>query len=218
MSGLFTIGYSAFMIEDFIAVLKRYGINVVIDVRSQPYSSKYSYYNKDNIEVTLKGKGIYYRNYSKEFGARQTDLRYFSPEGYLDFELFSESQDFMHGFDKLKDSLAQGYTIALMCAEKNPATCHRSIIVSRAFYNKGYKVSHILAGGDIEGQNDIELQLLEKYFPDRQQLTLLGEQEQDLLVHSAYKKRNAEIGYRIEGNNHEFVHNRLHKEDSAAVF
>jgi uncharacterized protein (DUF488 family) len=191
---------------------------VVIDVRSQPYSSNYACYNKENIELALKRSGIHYRNYPKEFGARQTDLRYFSTEGYLDFVLFSESQDFMRGFEKLKVTMAQGYTVALMCAEKNPATCHRSIMVSRAFYSKGHEVGHILTDGCIEKQGDIELQLLERYFPDRNQITLFGEQSQDSLIISAYKKRNAEIGYRVEGDNHESVYNRVHKEDSEAVF
>ncbi|MDR1840824.1 MAG: DUF488 domain-containing protein [Holophagales bacterium] len=210
MAGLFTIGYSPFSVNGFIDTLLRYSINVVIDVRSLPYSSKYSCYNKENIDNTLKRNKIHYRNYSGEFGARQTDLQYFSDEKYLDFELFAESQQFKCGFDKLKKSIAQGYIIALMCAEKDPATCHRSIMVSRVFYNKGYGVCHILPDGQTEEQTDIETQLLDKYFPDWHQPTLFGEQNRDLLIASAYKKRNAEIGYRIKGGGDEAVHDWVH--------
>ncbi|MDL2264236.1 DUF488 domain-containing protein [Synergistaceae bacterium OttesenSCG-928-I11] len=201
MGGLFTIGYSAFAVEEFISVLVRYRINAVIDVRSQPYASDYyACYNKESIQAMLKRSGIRYLNYAKEFGARQTDLRYFSAEGYLDFELFSKSHGFLHGFNKLKKAMEErGYMIALMCAEKNPATCHRSIMVSRAFYDKGYEVSHILAGGSIEGQCDIEQQLLEEYFPDRRQLKLFDQQSTNELIVSAYKIQNAKIGYRIGG-------------------
>jgi uncharacterized protein (DUF488 family) len=210
LAGLFTIGYSSFTIDNFITILKRYNIQVVVDVRSQPYSATYPYYNKDNIESLLNRNKIYYRNYSKEFGARQTDKRYFSAEGYLDFELFTEAPDFKQGYNKLNNSIVKGYTIALMCAEKDPAKCHRSIMVSRAFYSRGHKISHILTDGGIENQNDIETQLLDKYYPDRKQGNLFGEQSQDSLTVLAYKKRNAEIGYRLEGSNYESAHDGVY--------
>jgi len=218
LAGLYTIGYSSFTIDDFVTVLGQYNIQAVVDVRSQPYSANYPYYNRENIENTLKRNKIHYRNYSKEFGARQTDKRYYSIEGYLDFELFVESPVFRQGFNRLKSSIEQGYTIALMCAEKDPGVCHRSIMVSRVFYNNGYKVSHIIANGRIAGQDDIELQLLDKYYPDRMQMTFFGEQDKDSLTVLAYRKRNAEIGYRFEEDNYAVVHDRLHQKDSTAVF
>ena len=218
MSELFTIGYSSFALNKFISVLERYSIQVVVDVRSQPYSAYYSNYNKENIKSTLRQKKIHYRNYSIEFGARQTDKRYFSNEGYLDFELFAESPNFKQGFDKIKNSVEQGYSIALMCAEKNPAICHRSIMVSRAFYNNGFSINHILADGCIEGQNDIESQLLDNYYPNRNQVALFEEHNQESLTVLAYKKRNAEIGYRMEGDKVEPLHDWIHKKDSTAVF
>jgi len=199
LTSLFTIGYSPFNIDDFIAVLKHYGINVVIDVRSRPYSEYHACYNKEHIEYALGHHNIYYRSYSREFGAQQTDVRFLSLEGYLDFELFAASPAFQEGFSNIINSIAQGYTLTFMCAEKDPAVCHRAIMVSRAFYEKGYEVKHILSDGQTEGQSDIEYRLLDKYFPYRNQLTLFGNDNQDSLIASAYKKRNAEIGYRSEG-------------------
>jgi uncharacterized protein (DUF488 family) len=196
---LFTIGYTAFQVEEFVDVIKHYGVNVVVDVRSLPYSEHYAQYNKENIEQMLSTNKIHYRNYSDEFGAHQTEKQYFSRNGYLDFELFAESARFKRGFEKIKMSLARGFRIALMCAEKDPATCHRSIMVSRAFHKDGNAVSHILANGDIESQDGIELRLLDKYFPNRNQLTLFEEQPGEQLTAMAYQKRNAEIGYRLGG-------------------
>jgi len=198
---LFTIGYTTFQFEDFIDVLKHYEINVVIDVRSLPYSKHHAQYNKEIVERILNNNKIYYRNYSNEFGARQTERRYFSREGYLDFELFTESKMFKCGFDKIRDSLVRGSNVVLMCAEKDPAVCHRSIMISRVFHNSGETVNHILADGNTESQKDIELRLLDKYFPNRNQLTLFEEcpAEEQLIV-LAYRKQNAEIGYRIGGD------------------
>jgi uncharacterized protein (DUF488 family) len=194
---LFTIGYSAFQIEDFVDVLRQYGINVVVDVRSLPYSEYHEQYNKENIERILKANDIHYRNYADEFGARQTEKQFFSPEGYLDFELFAKSKKFKQGFEKINASLSQGFCVALMCAEKDPATCHRSVMVSRAFHKNGNTINHILQNGHTESQADIELTLLDKYFPNRNQLTLFEEPPSEQLLALAYQKRNAEIGYRL---------------------
>ena len=49
---IYTIGYTAFPINEFLDVIKHYGIHCVIDVRSSPFSNYYSDYNKDELENT----------------------------------------------------------------------------------------------------------------------------------------------------------------------
>ena len=199
---VYSIGYSGFSIGDFISALQANKISLLVDVRSQPYSQHFPDYNKENLEQVLKRSGIYYRNYAAEFGARQEERKYFTPEGYLDFELFAKSPQFLDGFDKLVKSMMQDYRVALMCAEKDPINCHRTILVARAFHDAGYKVMHLLPNNVKMSQKDIEVRLLEKYFPNRNQITLFGEafEEKEYLV-QAYKKRNSEIGYSIEEEN-----------------
>ena len=196
---LFTIGYTAFQVNAFIDTLEKNNIKALIDVRSTPYSEHYPDYNRENLECMLAARKIQYKNFSLEFGARQTEKAYFSRAGYLDFELFTESERFKQGYNKVADALARGHNIALMCAEKDPATCHRTIMISRIFHQNENAVTHILADGKTESQDDIEERLLNKYYPDRNQLTLFGEQSQEELIRSAYQKRNAEIGYRLGG-------------------
>lgn len=196
---VYSIGYSGFSINDFIDTLHTNKISLVIDVRSTPYSQYFSDYNKDNLEKILEKSGIYYRNYVSEFGARQEERKYYTHDGYLDFELFAKSPAFLSGFDKLVKSMKQDYTFALMCAEKDPFNCHRTILVARAFYNAGYKVIHLLPNKCKVTQEDIEARLLKKYFPDRNQITLFSEfLSEEEYINQAYKKRNAEIGYSIE--------------------
>lgn len=197
---LYTIGYTAFSINDFINALKQNKIKAVVDVRSIPYSEHHPDYNKENLEHILSINKIQYRNFSKEFGARQTEPQYFSKTGYLDFDLFTKSPIFCNGYNLVANALTKGYNIALMCAEKNPAICHRSIMISHIFYKNGFAVSHLLQAGGIESQTDIEQQLLDNYFPDRNQLSMFDTPDQEDLVEIAYRKRNAEIGYRIGGN------------------
>lgn len=198
---IYTIGYAGFSRDAFIEELKKYRISVLIDVRSSPFSSFHQEYNRDLLEPALKNNKIYYRNYAKEFGARQDDIKLYSSDGYLDFEKVAKSDNFQNGLLKLRNSMEQGYTPALMCAEKNPFDCHRAILVSRAFYECGCNVIHILPGNKTCSQGDLNKALLEKYFPGRDQISMFGNSEEDDLVKEAYKKRNSEIGYRMMENN-----------------
>ena len=134
-----------------------------------------------------------------EFGARQEEREYYTLEGYLDFELFAKSSPFLSGFDKLVKSMQQDYTFALVCAEKDPFNCHRTILVARAFHKAGYKIVHLLPNDCKVTQDDIEARLLKKYFPDRNQIALFSEVlSEEEYINQAYKNRNSEIGYSIE--------------------
>ena len=197
---LYSIGYSGFLIKDFIQTLRDNNISVLVDVRSFPFSSYYTDYNKDILANTLKQSGIRYRHYDQEFGARQENRSYYTPAGYLDFSLFCHSECFLQGVSKLCAGMERGYTFALMCAEKNPISCHRAILVSRAFAQRGYPVIHLLPHGKTLTQEEIDAQLLDLYFPDRTQLTMFGGNEsEEELLDRAYQKQNAVIGYHIEG-------------------
>ena len=61
MANIFTIGYSAFDIDEFIDELQKNSIVCVVDVRSNPMSSEYyKDYNGYNLEKILK-KGWYFK-------------------------------------------------------------------------------------------------------------------------------------------------------------
>jgi len=201
---IYSIGYSGLHINDFVYMLKQNNIQVVIDVRSSPYSKRFTEYNKELLNAFLNKYGIYYRNYSVEFGARQEDRQYYSDSGVLDFEKFSLSESFTTGFNIITNSMENDYTFVLMCSEKDPFECHRSIMISRVFHMNGYKVNHLLSDGKSISQEEIELRLLDKYFPKREQISFceaLSEidspNENENLLVQAYRKRNSEIGYHL---------------------
>lgn len=196
---IYTIGYSGFTVNDFINVLKKYEITSVIDVRSNPNSRFHPSYNKENLERILKLNRIVYRNY-KEFGARQEDRRYYK-KGYLDFNEYTQSDAFLHGVRKVEIGMTRNYVVVLMCAEKDPSMCHRSIMIGRKFHELGYIVKNILADGSYELQESIERRLVEQYFPNRNQIALFSENYSwEQMVKKSYEYRNAEIGYRIDDN------------------
>lgn len=209
---IYTIGYSGINIKDFILILKRYKISCLVDTRSVPYSKHFINFNKNILETTLKNSNIEYRNYYKEFGARQDNRIFYSEDGYLDFSKFVKSDIFINGIDKIKKEMDLGYTFILMCSEKDPIDCHRSIMVAREFYKKGYNIINILYDKNniIEyTQTDIENRLLDRYFSERGQGLLFDNMDlsRKSLIDIAYKKRNIEIGYRY--NKNEYLYDRV---------
>ncbi len=209
---IYTIGYSGINIKDFILILKRYKISCLVDTRSVPYSKHFINFNKNILETTLKNNNIEYRNYYKEFGARQDNRIFYSEDGYLDFSKFVKSSIFISGIDKIKKEMDLGYTFILMCSEKDPIDCHRSIMVAREFYKKGYNIINILYDKNniIEyTQTDIENRLLDRYFSERGQGLLFDNMDlsRKSLIDIAYKKRNIEIGYRY--NKNEYLYDRV---------
>lgn len=201
---IFTIGYAGFEIENFIKVLKEHHINSLIDVRSSPFSKIYSDYNKPLLHKTLQNRGIIYRNYNREFGARQEDKMYY-PNGYLDFSMFTRSRMFIEGMEKIIKAIPLGYKFVLMCSEKDPITCHRTIMVGKAFFDKGISINHILSDGQITTQSDIEIRLLDMYYPDRDQLTLFGEQLSiEEMIKNCYRFQNEKIGYRLDNDEEDY--------------
>lgn len=201
MGQLFTIGHSQHSTNYFISLLNKYGIDYLLDVRSTPYSKYAEQYNKENISRELKSVNIRYSFMGKCFGARPQNVELYNDEGCLDFERVRESQDFNKGIENVILGLNQGHRIALMCTEKEPIDCHRAILVARAFEMRTIYAKHILSSGKILTQQQLDDQLLQKYFPDRRQLSLFTYEkqisEEDYLT-EAYKKRNIEIGYYID--------------------
>ena len=193
---IFTIGYSSFGIEKFVEVLKKYVITALIDVRSIPVSAHFPEFNQKNLSPVLRKNDIIYRNYDKEFGARQLNTEFFT-DGVLDFSKFAESQQFLDGVNKIEKGMELGYKFALMCAEKRPEECHRCILVAKKFHELGYNVKHILEDGSYITQADVEKILVKKYFPDYNQIFLFERPNMAEMIRQSYLKRNLEIGYRL---------------------
>ena len=201
MKRVYTIGHSTEPIECLINRLKQYQIHYVVDVRSVPYSQFATQYNGDLLKVTLKEAGIGYLYMGGVFGARQENERYYNEQGILDFEMYQKSPIFQNGAARIENGVMKGYRLVFLCSEKDPIDCHRNIMVARYFFNKGYSVGNIMIDGTLQEQEEIEERLLDKYFPDRNELTLFemieGKREKREYIEEAYHLCNMEIGYRL---------------------
>ena len=88
----------------------------------------------------------------------------------------------------------EDYRIALLCAEKDPLTCHRTILVSRHLKGRGIRVRHILEDGSIEEHEQAEKRLMEEERVPTEDLFLSRED----LLNRAYQRRAERIAYEEE--------------------
>lgn len=186
---VFTVGHSTHPIEAFIALLKQHGITALADVRSAPYSRFNSQFNKDALERALKEQGIKYVFVGKELGARSEDSSCYK-NGRVRYPLLARTALFRQGIERvLKGS--QDYRIALMCAEKEPLECHRTLLVARALDDMGVPIRHILADGRLEPHGEAMLRLLDLVGLPREDLFRTREE----LLADALARQEEKVAY-----------------------
>lgn len=195
---IYTIGHSRHNIDNFIELLKRNGINCICDVRSMPYSKFAEQFNQNNLKDELKKNNIEYLFFGDEFGARRKEPDLYT-NGKVDFEKVAHDAKFINGIKRIEKGIRKGYKIALMCAEKDPIECHRTILVARNLDLNGFEVNHILDDGSIINQKEIDQRLLKKHFPNRYQISIFDENETIDYLKEAYKIANQSIGFKEEG-------------------
>ncbi len=153
---LFTIGHSTHDTEHFIELLQQHGVNAVCDVRSNPYSHYNPQYNRKRIASEIRNHGIDYIFLGEELGARNDNSNCYVDDK-IQFGKLAAEPLFQWGLTRLKKGMRQ-YSVALMCAEKDPITCHRTILVTRQL-RRDYTIKHILADGRIESGTAAEARL-----------------------------------------------------------
>lgn len=198
MRTIYTVGHSTHAVERFVEILKRNDVSAIADVRSQPYSRINPQFNREPLRTALKSAGISYVFLGKELGARSDDPGCYV-DGKVQYDRLAETQAFREGVDRVARG-SDTHQIALMCAEKDPLTCHRTILVSRKLVERGLSVSHILENGCLE----THAAALERLMSE------LGIEHQDLfrshqeVIAEAYARRGDQIAY-IEKPRRELV-------------
>src|SRR5712692_1910478 len=158
MNTLFTIGHSNHSIEVLVELLRQHAVQAVADVRSRPYSGRFPQFNRPVLKRELKESGLRYVFLGLELGARREESCCYV-EGQARYDLVAKTNAFAEGLDRVIKGLSR-YRIALLCAEKDPLTCHRTILVCRHLRWKGFPIQHILADGTLELHEAAENRLL----------------------------------------------------------
>ncbi|MFH1243801.1 MAG: DUF488 domain-containing protein [Pseudomonadota bacterium] len=189
MKELFTIGHSTHTIDRFIELLSIHAITAVCDVRSQPYSKFNPQFNREALQSELKRHGIPYVYLGKELGPRSGDPDCYE-NGRVGYDLLARTDLFQDGLRRVREGM-KSYRIALMCAEKDPIMCHRTILVCRRLEDDVIRIRHILEDGSIEENEDAMRRLMK----------LLKMPEQDLftpqegMLQRAYDIQGKKIAY-----------------------
>ncbi len=188
-SALYSIGHSNHPIDHFLDLLQQHGIQAVADVRSSSYSRHNPQFCGPDLERSLKDRGIAYVFLGDELGARRHEPECYA-DGKVNYEKVPAAKAFQRGITRLLDG-ASKTRVAMLCAEKDPLTCHRTILIGRHVKGLVGDVLHILADGEIETQSQAEERLLvECKLAER---NFFATREERLL--EAYQKRGTHIAY-----------------------
>lgn len=201
MKLIYTIGHSSHDNIYFLELLRKYNINCIVDIRSVPFSKYVPHFNKNVIKKFLNFNNINYVYMADEFGSVHEDKNLFNQKGYLDFEIVKHTKSFKDGIVRLNVGIDKQYIISLMCTEKDPLDCHRSIMIAPELVKNEFTVHHILPDGSIETQQELEKRLLQLYFPTHIQQDLFSTNEKNIekdLLEKAYRLRNSDIGHRLK--------------------
>ncbi len=180
-----TIGHSKHGADAFLALLQQHHVAAVADVRSSPFSRFNPQFNRGPLKQFLKTNGMRYVFLGKELGARSGDRSCYL-DGRVQYERLAQTLLFKSGLDRVLQG-AKRYRVALMCAEKEPLECHRTLLVAKALAERGQPVLHIHADGHLETHEAAMERLLDltgvargDLFRSREQLIAeaLGLQEQ----------------------------------------
>ena len=175
-----TIGHSNHSLEAFLELLANHGVTAVADVRSAPFSRFCPQFNRDALSAALKDRGIRYTCLGRELGGRSADPACYR-DGQIRYELLARTSLFRDGLAQIVDGAARHRT-ALMCAEKEPLDCHRTLLVARALAASGIAVAHILADGELEPHEKTLDRLLAQF--DLSPTGDLFQSREELLAHA----------------------------------
>lgn len=142
MQALYTIGYEGASLEDFIATLKTKGVTTLLDVREFPLSRKPGF-SKRALAQAVESEGMAYRH-ERDLGSPKVIRQQLHSDGdYKQF--FSSFTKYLRSQQPLLAELARSLEgkVALMCFERDPATCHRSVVARQLEFLAGIKTQHL---------------------------------------------------------------------------
>ena len=184
-----TVGHSTYPIGKFIKLLEDNGVTAIADVRSMPYSRYNPQFNREDLEAALKQHGIRYVFLGRELGARSDDPSCYE-NGRVIYRRLAQTELFQSGLQRVIRG-AQDYRIALMCAEKEPLECHRTLLVAQELVAQSVTVQHILSNGRLEAHEATLERLLDMF--DLRQLELFDPLNNRLA--DALARQEARIAY-----------------------
>ncbi len=209
---IFTVGHSNHSGEAFVELLRRHGVEEAVDVRSSPYSRNpyTAHFNREALASLLEEHGIRYVFLGDELGGRPADSACYDASGRVRYEEVARSDGFFSGVCSLLRD-AESRRVAVVCSEKEPLDCHRTLLIAHALTSEAYgvdggRVRHILADGRVETHEATMRRLVESAPAKRGQARQFGlfdapsgRDAMGDVVERAVRLQAARVGYRRGG-------------------
>lgn len=191
---VYTIGHSNHSTEEFLLCLQAHGIGAIGDVRSRPYSRYNPHFDRETLKAALKQAGIGYVFLGNELGARSETPSCYK-NGKVQYDRLAETEAFRNGLARVASG-ASTYRVCLMCAEKEPEECHRTILVARHLVERGFTVRHILADRSLQTHAEVLDGLMARFDLRHNELHLFRSDAN--LLEDAYRLQENRIAYQME--------------------
>lgn len=152
---IYSIGHGNKKIEDFIAELKAFNIQFLLDIRSKPYSKWNPQFNQVALELELKNNGITYVFVGDTLGGLPEDRSCYDYNGKVVYDLIKEKDFFKQGLERLTTANKKRIHLAIMCSESKPEECHRSKLIGQELLNKDISLKHIVSKERTKSQQTV---------------------------------------------------------------
>ena len=164
-SSILTVGHSNHEVQVLINLLRKHGVTAVADIRSTPYSAATPQVDRENLKPQLQSEGFKYVYLGDQLGAHPQDPACYK-DGKVQYSRQAKTSLFKQGLQRVISG-AQKHRVALLCVEKDPLKCHRSVLIARELEAQSVGVAHILAEGGLESHSEAMGRLLKEEKLDR---------------------------------------------------
>lgn len=141
-----SVGHSTHSLEALVELLRKHDIGVLVDVRSIPRSRRVPHFSRETLAGAVRDAGIRYLYLGRELGGRPLGAEFYDEAGNVLYERIAAQPSFAHAIDRLEREIPAA-RVALLCAEANPANCHRRLLIGPALAHRGIDLHHIRADG-----------------------------------------------------------------------
>jgi uncharacterized protein (DUF488 family) len=153
-----TVGVYGFSLESFLEALGTAGVGRILDVRQRRgvRGSEYAWANSLRLQAALAEAGIAYRHHPElapTTELREVQYREDARQGVGKRSRVELAREYRERYTteildrvdlgRLVDGLPAGEVFALLCVERDPEACHRSVIAQRLAGEHGFVVRHL---------------------------------------------------------------------------
>jgi uncharacterized protein (DUF488 family) len=140
--------------ETFLGLLHKHNVQVLIDVRSHPYSRYVRHFNGPDLAHAAGHAHIQYHFMGKELGGRPDSEEFYDADDHVLYSRVAESPLFLKGIEHLEE-IGRVSRVAIMCSEEDPTYCHRHLLIGRVLAQRGINLLHIRGDGHMQRAEEL---------------------------------------------------------------